>query len=359
MFFATRRSDQPILIDLLVVDGFSLMSLAATLEPLRAANRVSGRTLYEWRLLSPSGRLAMSSSDVPVPVSGGLDAGARRDALFVVAAFDAETRGTTVLKRLRAVARNKVPLGGIESGSWILGRGGLLDGYRATAHWEDVEEFAASFPAVDVVADRYVIDRDRFTAGGASPALDMMLHMIRAQHGMAVALKVASVFIYDQEHLATDRQPMVSVGRLEFAEPRLTAAIRIMEASIEEPLSIAGIAARVGLSARSMQTIFMRHVGLTPHAYYLDLRLDTTRRLLLQTTWSVVDVAAACGFASASALARAFRRRYRCTPRELRYAGLATGVPGHLGASVDRGSTHRRAARNSRLRSARAPQRLE
>jgi transcriptional regulator GlxA family with amidase domain len=359
MFFSTRTVHQPAVLDLLVIDGFSLMSLAATLEPLRAANRVSGRTLYEWRLLSPSGRPVMSSSEVPFPVTGRLDTDTRRDALIVVAAFDAETHGATVLKSLRAVARNKVPLGGIESGSWILARGGLLDGYRATAHWEDVEEFAASFPAVDVVADRYVIDRDRFTAGGASPALDMMLHMIRAQHGMAVALKVASVFIYDQEHLPTDRQPMVSVGRLEFAEPRLTAAIRIMESSVEEPLSIAGIAARVGLSARSMQTIFMRHVGLTPHAYYLELRLDATRRLLLQTTWSVVDVAAACGFASASALSRAFRRRYRCTPRELRYAGLATGVPGHLGASDDHGSTHRRAARNSRLRSARAPRRLE
>src|SRR5260370_9021586 len=132
---------------------------------------------------------------------------------------------------------------------------------------------------------------------------------------------------------------MVSVGRLEFAEPRLTAAIRIMEASVEEPLSIAGIAARVGLSARSMQTIFMRHVGLTPHAYYLDLRLDATRRLLLQPTWRVVDIAAACGFASASALARAFRRRYRCTPRELRYADPPTRGPAHLRASLAHATT--------------------
>src|SRR6266700_1890343 len=130
MFFATRRSDQPILIDLLVVDGFSLMSLAATLEPLRAANRVSGRTLYEWRLLSPSGRPAVSSSDVAFPVSGGLDADALRDAVVVVAAFDAETQGAGVMNRLRAVARHKVPLGGIESGSWILARSGVLDGYR-------------------------------------------------------------------------------------------------------------------------------------------------------------------------------------------------------------------------------------
>jgi transcriptional regulator GlxA family with amidase domain len=335
MVLATGPVDRPTLIELLVVDGFSLMSLAATLEPLRAANRVSGRTLYEWRLVSPSGHPVTSSSEVALTVSGGLAAGMRRDALIVVAAFDAVRHGTAALKLLRAVARSKVPLGGIESGSWILARAGLLDGYRATAHWEDIEEFALSFPAVDVVADRYVIDRDRFTAGGASPALDMMLHLIRAQHGMAVALKVASVFIYDQEHLATDRQPIVSLGRFEFAEPRLAAAIRIMEAAIEETLSVDAIADRIGLSARSLQTLFTRHLGVTPHAYYLDLRLDATRRLLLQTRWSIVDIATACGFASASALARAFRKRYRCTPRELRETGAATGVPGHFSAAAD------------------------
>jgi transcriptional regulator GlxA family with amidase domain len=312
---------------------------------------VSGRTLYDWRLVSPSGRPVTSSSEVSLAVSGALDAAARRDALIVVAAFDAERQGNAALKRLREVAHRKVPLGGIESGSWILARGGLLDGYRATAHWEDVEEFAASFPAVEVVADRYVIDRDRFTAGGASPALDMMLHLIRAQHGMAIALKVASVFIYDQEHLATDRQPVVSLGRLEFSEPRLTAAIRLMESSIEETLSVAGIAERVGLSARSLQSLFTRHLGVTPHAYYLDLRLDATRRLLLQTRWSVVAIAAAYGFASASDLARAFRRRYRFSPRELRAAGLATGVPGHLGTTESRPAPARAPLR-SRIRSA-------
>jgi transcriptional regulator GlxA family with amidase domain len=158
----------------------------------------------------------------------------------------------------------------------------------------------------------------------------MMLHLIRAQQGMAVALNVASVFIYDQEHLATDRQPTVSVGRLEFAEPRLAAAIRIMEGSVEEPLSIAGIAARIGLSARAMQTLFVRHVGLTPHAYYLDLRLDAARRLLLQSGLGMAEIAAASGFASASAFSRAFRRRYHATPRGVRLAGVATGVPGHL-----------------------------
>jgi transcriptional regulator GlxA family with amidase domain len=326
MLFSARTTDVPLVVDLLVVDGFSLMSLAATMEPMRAANRVSGRALYDWRLVSPDGRPVLSSSGVPLPVVGPLDPKLSRDALIVVAAFEAQRRGAGLGSRLRAIARTAVPIGGIESASWLLGKAGLLDGYRATAHWEEVEEFAAAFPTVDVVTDRFVIDRDRFTAGGATPALDMMLHLIRVQHGMTIALNVASVFIYDQEHLPADRQPIVQVGRLGFVEPRLTAAIRLMEGSIEEPLTVARIAAKIGLSARSMQTLFTRHLGATPHAYYLDLRLDAARRLLQQTRRSLVEIAVACGFVSASAFSRAFRRRYRRSPRELRREGIATGA---------------------------------
>jgi len=326
MLFSARTTDVPLLIDLLMVDGFSLMSLAATMEPLRAANRVSGRALYDWRLLSPDGRPVLSSSGVPFPVSGPLDPKLSRGALIIVAAFEAQRRSAGLPARLRAIARAGIPLGGIESGSWILAKAGLLDGYRATAHWEEVEEFATAFPAVDVAADRFVIDRDRFTAGGATPALDMMLHLIRVQHGMTIALNVASIFIYDQEHLPADRQPIVQVGRLGFVEPRLSAAIRLMEGSIEDPLAVARIAAEIGLSARSMQALFARHLGATPHAYYLDLRLDSARRLLQQTRRSIVEIAVACGFASASAFSRAFRRRYLRSPRELRREGIATGA---------------------------------
>ncbi len=326
MLFSVRTTGEPLVVDLLVVDGFSLMSLAATMEPLRAANRVSGRALYDWRLLSPDGRPVLSSSGIPLPVAGVLDPEPARDALIVVAAFEAQKRAADLAARLRAVARAGVPIGGIESGSWILAKAGLLDGHRATAHWEEVDEFAAAFPAVEVVADRFVIDRGRFTAGGATPALDMMLHLIRVQHGMTIALNVASIFIYDQEHLPADRQSIVQVGRLGFVEPKLTAAIRLMEGSIEEPLSVARIAAEIGLSARSMQGLFSRHLGAAPHAYYLDLRLDAARRLLQQTERSLMEIAVACGFASASAFSRAFRRRYGRSPRDVRREGITTGA---------------------------------
>jgi transcriptional regulator GlxA family with amidase domain len=190
--------------------------------------------------------------------------------------------------------------------------------HRATTHWEDLDEFAAAFPAVEVVSDRYVLDRKRFTAAGAAPALDMILTMVRAQHGLAVALDVASVFIYDQRQAAEDPQPIVSLGRLATSNPKLAEAIRCMQAHIEAPLPIEAVARRSGMSLRLLQIYFRKQLGMSPYTYYLDLRLAAARRMLQQTDHSATKVAMAHGFSSGSALARAFRARYGISPTDAR-----------------------------------------
>ncbi len=313
-------------IDVLVLPDFSLMSLAATVEPLRAANRASAQDLYHWRLLSIDGAPPCSSSGIQVVMYGRFEPDSPRDALFVVAAFHAQRHAKAVLRDLRRVARRGVPLGGIESGSWPLAMAGLLDGYRATTHWEDVEEFAAAFPQVEVVSDRYVIDRGRFTAGGATPALDMILDMVRAQHGLTLALDAASLFIYDQRQLAEDPQPIVSVGRLASIDPQLAQAIHCMQAHIDRPLPTAAIAKRVGLSVRTLQLRFRARLGVSPHEYYLDLRLAAARRMLQQTPHRASEVAVAHGFGSGSAFARAFRQRYGIKPSAARLRA-SEGLP--------------------------------
>ena len=177
----------------------------------------------------------------------------------------------------------RAPVGGIEAGTWLVGRAGLLEGRAATTHWEDMEDFAAAFPGADVRPDRYVIDGPVFTTGGASPTFDLMLHLVRSRLGMAVALDVASVFIYDQARAATDAQPLVSLGRLDGYDPRLAQAIRLMEAHVDQPLTIAAIAKRAGVTARTLERIFRKSIGETPGAYYLRLRLNAARRLVVDT----------------------------------------------------------------------------
>jgi AraC family transcriptional regulator, glycine betaine-responsive activator len=312
-------SSEPLKIDFLVLPDVSLLSLASTIEPLRGANRMAGRTLFRRRLLSPDGNAVTTSGGIAVPVEATFSADHPRDALVVVAAFNAATHARRpLLAALRRVARRGTEIGGVESGSLVLAVAGLLDGRRATTHWEDLEEFAARFPAIDVRADRYVIDNGRFTTGGASPALDMMLHLIRVRHGHALALDVASLFIYDELRAAGDPQPMVSLGRLDANEPRVAAAIRIMEERIERPVSIPRLAREAGIGPRMLETLFLRSFGMSPRRYYGALRLNAGRRLLLGSRKSITEIAAQTGFASASAFARSFRARFGESPREVR-----------------------------------------
>ncbi|MGA0562075.1 GlxA family transcriptional regulator [Ancylobacter sp. VNQ12] len=317
------HSDEPLDVTLLLFSGLSLLSLAATLDPMRGANRVLGRPAYRWKLVSMDGAMPVASCGLPIPVDGAFAPAERQDALIVLAAFDAMAHATPRnLKALRAGAKRSTVVGGIESGSWLMGFAGLLDGRRATTHWEDLEDFAARFPNVDVQPDRFVVDEPVFTTGGATPALDCMLSLIRARNGYSAALDVASLYIYEEVRTGSDIQPIVSLGRIRQHEPRVAEAIRVMETHIDRPLTIAAIARRVGVSTRGLETLFLRIVEVTPGAYYVTLRLNAARRLVLDTNLSLADIAERTGFSAIASLSRAFRRQFGQPPSAARKARL-------------------------------------
>lgn len=315
--FQAERS--PLRLTFLIFSGTSIMCVASAIDPLRAANRVVGETLFDWRVVSVDGAPPITTSGLPVAVSGRFDGADRPDVLVMVGGFGTRDLGTPALNTaIRRVARQARAVGGVEAGTWLLGHAGLLEGRMATTHWEDLEDFAAAFPGADVRPDRYIIDGPVFTSGGASPTFDLMLHLVRSRLGMAVALDVASVFIYDQARAATDAQPLVSLGRLDGYDARLAQAIRLMEAHVDQPLTVAAIARRTGVTARTLELIFGRSIGETPGAYYLRLRLNAARRLVLDTALPMADIAARTGFAGAAAFSRAFSRTFGRPPTALR-----------------------------------------
>ena len=316
----------PLSLDLLVTAEANLLSLAATLDPLRASNRIAGRALYRWRLVSPDGAPPRLGAGFALPVDGAFAPEAAHDALIVIASFEVERHATpALLARLRAAARRRRALGGVEAGPWLLAKAGLLEGRRATTHWEDFESFALAHPEIDLRPDRYVIDGPRFTTGGAAPALDMMLALIRARQGAAFAVDVASVFSYDDSLPAEAEQSSVALGRLAERAPRLAEAIRAMAARLDAPLPIPAIARRAGVSERSLEAEFRRVLGATPQAHYLALRLGAARRMLRDGAAPVTEIAAATGFGSASAFARAFRARFGESPTALRRRAQGRG----------------------------------
>ena len=306
-------------VTLLVFPNASIMCVASTVDPLRAANRITGELVFDWKIVSVGGDQPVTTSGLPVAVSGPFDPAEATDTLILVGGFGTRDQASReLLAGVRRAAKAARACGGVEAGTWLLGRAGLLEGRKATTHWEDMEDFAAAFPGADVRPDRYVIDGPVFTSGGASPTFDLMLHLIRTRLGMAVALDVASVFIYDQAKAATDAQPLVSLGRLDGYDPRLAQAIRLMEAHIDEPLAIAAIARRTGITARALEMIFRKSIGETPGAYYLRLRLNAARRLVLDTREAMADIAARTGFSSAAAFSRAFSNAFGTAPVRMR-----------------------------------------
>jgi len=312
-------SEQSLQVTLLVLPESSMMSLASSLDTMRAANRIASRNLFEWQIVTLDGNSATLTCGIPVAVEAALNEHDEGDALFVIAGFNqGRYADKQHLKLIRQLSRRFKVVGGIEAGSWILARSGLLDHKSATTHWEDLEEFAVQFPRVDLKTDRFVIDDRVFTTGGASPTFDFMLYLIRTRYGYPLALEVSSAFIYDGVHSATDTQPLVSLGMLENSEPRVATAIQIMEQHIDDPISMNEIASRLNISLRMLEYLFNQTLNLPPAAYYRRLRLQTARRMVVDTRLKLQEIAIRTGFNSLSSFSRLFKQYYRQSPGECR-----------------------------------------
>ncbi len=299
----------------LVLDDCNTLSFAAGVDPMRAANRMAGRTLFAWHYVTANGEPARLTSGITVPgmALSRLD---RCDFLIVIAGFDLKSHSTPTLRAgLRRFADQGATIAGIDGGPWLLAEAGLLDEYRATTHWEDLEKFSQSFPRVTTLRDRFHIDGSRITSGGAAPAIEMMLHLIGARYGASLATRVAGAFIYDSPPDPARAQSRRGNPGHNSQTARISA---IMEQTLEAPLPIPELARRAGISPRSLQTLFRSQLNTTPKAHYLSLRLAEALRLVTDTDMPLLDVALSTGFTSAAGFARAFHNAHGISGRALR-----------------------------------------
>lgn len=302
-----------------------MMSLASTLDTMRAANRIASRELFRWKIVTLDGEPANLTCNIPIAADSKFDDQASGDALFVIAGFNHQKHvGKPGLKLINQVSRRFDTVGGIEAGSWLLAGCGLLNHKAATTHWEDREEFAMQFPRVQLKTDRFVIDGQVFTTGGASPTFDFMLYLIRVRYGFPLALEVSSAFIYDSSHSATDTQPLVSLGSLVQREPRVAAAIHLMEQNIDETISVVEIAQQLKLSVRMLEYLFAQTMDISPGAFYRHLRLQTARRLVVDTRLRMQEIAIRTGFNSLPSFSRMFKNYYQQSPVECRNQAQAS-----------------------------------
>jgi transcriptional regulator GlxA family with amidase domain len=300
----------------LLIDDFALMSYAAAIEPLRAANLLSRRELYRWRHVSVDGQAATASNGGRVLVDNKVGDEADFDTVMVCAGGNPTLfADAATFAWIRALARKGVRLGGISGGPWMLARAGVMQGRRCTVHWEHLPAMAEAFPTLDLRRTLYEVDGDRLTCAGGIAALDMMVELIEHDHGHTLAAAVAEWYLRTELRSGSAAQRMPARERFGVSNEKLLRALAYMEARLEEPASKAMVSAAAGLSGRQLERLFAQHLGATPTEYYLRMRLDRARGLLRQTTLSVLETGIACGFVSSSHFSRAYRARFGKPPK--------------------------------------------
>jgi AraC family transcriptional regulator, glycine betaine-responsive activator len=254
--FESLRGSRPLRAAFLLIPRFSLMSFASAVEPLRAANRLSGQALYEWRFVTTDGRPVEASNGMAVLPHASIETVEPCPLIVVCAGLDAQAfDDRRPLGWLRRRALEGAIVGSVSTGSYILAKAGLLHGHRCTTHWENLAGFREDWPELEVTDQLFEVDHNRFTCSGGTAALDLMLQLIALQHGPELGAGVSEQFLHPHLRSAADDQRMALGERLQASHPRLLAAILAMEKHLEEPLAGKQIAREVGLSKRQVERL--------------------------------------------------------------------------------------------------------
>ncbi|WP_327793544.1 GlxA family transcriptional regulator [Harenicola maris] len=301
-----------------------MMCFVCALETLRIANRVSGKELFSWSIAGEGGESVTSSSGVSFDVDTDLEAVQRDETVLLCGGIDIQSSTSKkMLNWLRREARRGIKVGGLCTASYSLAKAGLLDGKRATIHWENADSFVEEFDEIELTKSVFVIDGDLMTTAGGTASIDLMLTLIAADYGEELANVVADQLIYSTIRTDQDSPRLSIPTRIGVRHPKLSKVVQIMEQNLEEPISPPILAKDVGLSTRQLERLFRRYLSRSPKRYYMELRLQKARNLLMQTDMSVINVALACGFSSPSHFSKCYRTQYQTTPYRERGAQAA------------------------------------
>lgn len=302
--------------DFLLIEGFSMISFASAVEPLRIANKLLGQERFSFRCLSIDGDAVSASNGIPLPAEASLASVQRADLMIVCSSdgVEAVALPDSVGADLRRLERHGTPLTGICTGSYVLAKFGLLRGRACTIHWEYAELFREVFPEADLRGSVCVEDGGLMTSSGGTAPLDLMIRIVEKEAGAQVARDVADIAIHHGIRDEAVHQRLDARARYNVSNPTFLKCIRLMEENIEDPLSLEELCEHLNISPRQLQRYFKESVGRGPRAFYENLRLERSRQMLRRTALEISDIALASGFASANAFSHAYKRVYGVSP---------------------------------------------
>lgn len=313
------RGPLPEPVGFLLLPHFSMMAFFSAVEPLRIANRISGRPLFDWALFSEDGGPVTASNGMTLLVDRAIGEVHRLPSLAICSGFEPESHlSRPLVAWLHRLDQAGCALGGLDTGCVVLAAAELLAGERVTLHWESLPAFRERFPTIETSDELFEIGERRFSCAGGAAAMDMALEVISRRHGARLAIDVSEQLIHERLRSRSDQQRMTLARRLGTHNRRLVEAVALMERHLETPLTLAEVAQRSGVSPRQLQRLFEQNLGCSPRDWYLKRRLERARQLLGETDMKILSVGLACGFASSSSFSRAFRAHYGKSPREAR-----------------------------------------
>jgi len=313
--FPIIYEDEPKDVYFFLLPNLTMLAFGSAIEPLRIANQITGKRLYNWVALAEEDKPVLCSNGVPItPNFGRVDA-APGSQVFICSGNEPQNNiSKDVIAWISRQVTRGCKIGGICTGAFALASAGLLDGKRFTLHWEYQGVFRELFHDLDPTSNLYEIDGNLMTCSGGVAATDMILNMIERDHGTRLASIVADMCLHlrvNSDH-APQRTVFSSVS--ESRNTYISKAVGIMEAEVESPLSTKVIAERVGVSIRQLERLFVRYAGKPPGKVYNDIRLARASELLSVSNLRLIDIAAATGFGNVTSFSSQFKKKYGISP---------------------------------------------
>ena len=321
----------PLKLGFLMFPGFPMACLTQAIEPLRAANEITGRREFDWTLVAEAAAPVRSSADIGFDPDVTLQEVEGVDQLYLLspptAQFGDPRRSPA---RLRWLDRTGVILGAFSGGIFPLARAGLLEGRSCSVHWCYEAAFKADFPTVTAREAAILREGRRITASGAGAVFDLMLRLIEERLGRDCMTEVACWFQHPfvRDADASQKVPVARAGGTTDALPgAIREAIRLFETHVEDPLRIPDVAAAVGLSDRHFERLFKRETGQSPLRYYHHLRLMKARQRVLYSNDSLREIAASVGYMTSGPMVRHYTELFGVSPRDERRLTKSVRAP--------------------------------
>jgi len=306
-------------IGLVLIDGFALMPYSSVMEPLRTANLLADRVLYDIRHLPGVGASSASSSGAVIKASAFIGEQVDFDLLLVFANSNlVAAEHVRLYEWLRLLDNREVLLGGVSGGIVLLAKAGVLEKRRLAVHPGLLSVLAAVSSTLILEHCPYIIDRNRLTCLGGTAPLEMMRALITEHHGPEFADRVCDRFSQGNDMSGDGVLRSRQSERYRVTSTSVLKAISAMENHIADPLDLSQLARQSGLGERQLNRVFKDKLGVSTVSFYRCLRLEKGHALLLQTGLSMSEIAATTGFTGAAHFSTRFRQRYGMPPSQLR-----------------------------------------